>query len=483
MNRKNLSSITPLALIAPLVMAISACSFIPNYERPIAPIPTVWPDSAQLSNVGHSANVWQKYFPDPRLQKLIAVALENNRDLKIATARVAEARAMYGIQGADRFPTINLTGSHTGSLTPAAVSPSGVAFHTQRNDLNVNIVSYELDFWGRVRSLTAAAKANYLATEEAQRAFLYSLIADVANAYLSLEELNERTDLARATTKSRADTRDLISHRREFGLSSEMDFLQAEGAYQASLAELASLEQQQTAAGNLLNVLLGQSLSEIKDLPEGRSLKDQDITPATVAGLPSEVLLRRPDVQAAEQLLIASNANIGAARAAFFPRIALTGSVGTASNDLSGLFKGDNRAWSFQPSINVPLFDTGRTSDGVNVAKARKVIAVAQYEKTIQQAFREVADLLSASNKINEQLTAQAANAKAQSQRLVLVEARYKAGIASHLELLDAQRESFTASQGELQVRRMWLTVATQLYKALGGDTQEAQGSKQGENK
>jgi len=179
-------------------------------------------------------------------------------------------------------------------------------------------------------------------------------------------------------------------------------------------------------------------------------------------------------------LLIASNANIGAARAAFFPRIALTGSVGTASNDLSGLFKDDNRAWSFQPAISVPLFDTGRTSDGVNVAKARKVIAVAQYEKTIQQAFREVADLLSASNKINEQLTAQAANAKAQSQRLVLVEARYKAGIASHLELLDAQRESFSASQGELQVRRMWLTVATQLYKALGGDTQEVQGSVQG---
>jgi len=464
-------SFSPIALIT----VLSGCSLMPDYERPGAPVPSAWPDSVQLKSTKEfSVNPWQKYFPDPRLQALINVALENNRDLRIATARVAEARAQYGIQGADRFPTINLTGSHTGSLTPASVSPTGAAFNTQRNDLNVNVVSYELDFWGRVSSLNASAKANYLATEEAQHAFRFSLIADVANAYLSLEELNERTALARATVNTRAETRELVSRRRELGISGDMDFLQADGAYQASLAELANLEQQQAAAANLLNALLGQSVAEIRDLPEGRSLRDQDINPATIAGLPSEVLLRRPDVHAAEQRLIAANANIGAARAAFFPRISLTGSVGTASNDLSGLFKGNNRAWSFQPAISMPLFDAGRTSDGVDVAKARKVVAVAEYEKTIQQAFREVADLLSASNKLDEQLTAQSANAKAQSQRLTLVDARYKAGIASHLELLDAQRESFIASQGEVQVRRMWLTVATQLYKALGGESNDA---------
>jgi multidrug efflux system outer membrane protein len=463
MNNKNFP---PVILLA----ALSACSMMPDYQRPSAAIPAAWPGSAQLkSSKEFTPGEWQKYFPDPRLQALIAAALENNRDLRIATARISEARAQYGIQGADRFPGINLTGSHSASLTPASASVTGSDFHSQRNDLNVNVVSYELDFWGRVSSLNAYAKASYLATEEAQRAFSFSLIADVANTYLSLEELNERTELTRATVKTRAETKQLVSRRRELGVSGDMDYLQAEGAYQAALAELANLEQQQAAAGNMLNVLLGQSMAEIKDLPEGRSLMDQGISPATIAGLPAEVLLRRPDVRAAEQRLIAANANIGAARAAFFPRISLTGSFGTASSDLAGLFDGNNRAWSFMPVISMPLFDTGRTSDGVDIAKARKVIAVAEYEKTIQQAFREVADLLSASDKLTEQLNAQSANAKAQSQRLKLVEARYKAGIASHLEVLDAQRESYAAEQGEVQVRRAWLTVATQLYKALAG--------------
>jgi outer membrane protein, multidrug efflux system len=462
MNNKNLAPVI-------LATALGACSLTPSYIRPAAPVPAAWPMQLKPGQALPSGD-WQKYFSDPRLKALIAVALENNRDLRIATARIAEARAQYGIQRADRFPNVNLTGSRNASLTPASASITGGDLHSRRNDLNVNVVSYELDFWGRVSSLNEYAKASYLATEEAQRAFRFSLIAEVANAYLSLEELNERTGLTRATVKTRAETRELVARRRELGVSSDMDFLQADGSYQASLAELANLEQQQAAAGNLLDELMGQSMAEIKGLPEGRSLLDQGISPATIAGLPAEVLLRRPDVRAAEQQLIAANANIGAARAAFFPRISLTGSFGTASNDLSGLFKGSNRAWSFQPIISLPLFDAGRTSAGVEVAEARKVIAVAEYEQTIQQAFREVADLLSASDKLNEQLAAQTANAKAQKQRLKLVDARFKAGIASHLEVLDAQRESYAAEQSEVQVRRMWLTVATQLYKALGGE-------------
>jgi multidrug efflux system outer membrane protein len=448
---------------------------MPAYERPAAPVTAAWPDSVQLKPAKElTLNEWQKYFPDPRLQALIAAALENNRDMRIATARIAEARAQYGIQLADRLPNVNLAAARNASRTPADLSSSGRVLTTQRYDVGVNVVSYELDFWGRVSSLNMFAKASYLATEEAQRAFRLSLIADVANAYLSLLEMSERTRLADAAAKARAETRDLVSRRREQGVSSDLDFLQAEGAYQAALAELANLERQQAAAENLLNQLVGQSMAEIKDLPAGRSMAEQGISSDLFAGLPAEVLLRRPDVLAAEQKLIAANANIGAARAAFLPRISLTGSVGTASNSLTGLFDAGSGAWSFQPAIILPLFNAGRTSANVDLAQARKVIAVAEYEKTIQQAFREVADLLSARDRLAAQLAAQQANAEAQKHLLSLVEARYQAGIVSHLEVLDAQRQAFAAEQGELQVRRAWFSAATQLYKALAGESNDS---------
>ncbi len=457
--------------LAILAVMLGGCSLMPNYERPPAPVAAAWPDSVKLKLApGIALGDWQHYFTDPRLQALIAAALENNRDLRIATARIAEARAQYGIQSADRLPNVNLAATRNASLTPAGASVTGSAISTQRYDVGVNLVSYELDFWGRVSSLNAFAKASYLATESAQRAFRLSLIADVANAYLSLQELRERTQLTADTVKARGETRELVTRRREAGISSDSDWLQAEGSYQSVRAELANLQQQQAAAENLLNQLIGKSMAEIPDLPAGRSLAEQGINPYLFAGLPSEVLLRRPDVLAAEQQLIAANANIGAARAAFLPRISLTGSAGTASRSLSGLFDAGSGAWSFQPAIVLPLFDAGRTSANVDIAKARKEIAVAEYEKTIQQAFREVADLLSARDKLAEQLAAQQANADAQNHLLRLVGARYKAGIVSNLEVLDAQRQSFSAEQGALQVRRAWLSAATQLYKALGGE-------------
>lgn len=455
-----------------LALLLGGCSLIPNYQRPEAPVSASWPDSVKLGAASASKPVtWQDYFTDPRLRVLIAVALENNRDLRIATARIAEVRAQYGIQQADRLLNLNLNAGRNASLTPASASVTGNPLHTQRYDVNVSLVSFELDFWGRVSSLNEAAKAGYLASEAAQRAFRLSLIADVANAYLSLLELRERTDLAAATVKTRGETRTLLSRRREVGVSSELDFLQAEGAYQSVLAELANLQRQQAAAENLLNLLLGQSITEIKMLPPGHSLAEQVISPEQMAGLPAEVLLQRPDVLAAEQRLISANANIGAARAAFFPRISLTGSVGSASRTLAGLFDPGSGAWSFQPLISMPLFDAGRNSANLDVAAARKVVAIAEYEKTIQQAFREVADLLNAREKLGEQLSAQQANTQAQKQRLFLVEARYKAGIANHLEVLDAQRESFAAQQSTLQVQRTLLSTATQLYKALGRDS------------
>ncbi|NCN23141.1 MAG: efflux transporter outer membrane subunit, partial [Gallionella sp.] len=351
-----------------------------------------------------------------------------------------------------------------------STSFTGKPFQAQRYDVNVGLVSFELDFWGRVASLNAAAKANFLATEAAQRAFRLSLIADVASAYLSLLELQERSQLAESTTRGRAEMRALIGKRRDAGVSGDLDALQAEGAYQAASAEQANLQRQRAAAENLLVMLVGKIPAE---MPAGRSLAGQDIPDDLLAGVPSDVLLQRPDVLSAEQRLIASNANIGAARAAFLPRISLTGAFGTASRQLSGLFGAGSDAWNFQPALTLPLFDAGRNAANVDVAEARRVIAVAEYEKTIQLAFREVADLLAARAALNAQLVAQQANTQAQNQRLKLVEARYRAGIANHLELLDAERDAYAAAQGELQVRRAKLAAATQLYKALAGDETE----------
>ena len=457
----------PLILLAAL---LGGCSLMPNYERPIAPVPATWPDSVKLKITQKIVIVdWQDYFTDPRLQALISAALENNRDLRIATARIAEARAQYGIQQADRLPNLNLTAGRNASLTPPDISMTGGTLNVQSYNVGVSLVSFELDFWGRVSSLSEAAKASYLSTEAAQRAFRLSLIADVANAYLSLLELRERTQLTAITAKTRAETRELTSRRRELGVSSDLDFLLADGAYQAALAERANLERQQAAAENLLTLLVGQSIAEIKDLPAGHNLAEQNVAPDMIADLPAGVLLQRPDVLAAEQKLIAANANIGAARAAFLPRITLTGSAGTASRTLAGLFNAGSDAWSFQPALTLPLFDAGRNSANLDVAEARKVIAIAEYERTIQQAFREVADLLNAREKLAEQLAAQEANAQAQNRRLYLVEARYGVGIANYLEVLDAQRESYAAQQGALQVRRTLLSTAAQLYKALAG--------------
>lgn len=454
-----------------LCAALTGCSLMPDYQRPELPVAAQWPQSVQANGARKATALdWRTFFPDPRLQTLIAAALEHNRDMRIAAGRIEEARALYGIARADRLPNIDGTVSGSSSRTPSDLSFTGGAFTSHRYDVGFSMLSFELDFWGRVRSLNEAALASYLATEEARRALRLSLIADVANAYLTLLEMEERTALARETVKSREETRTMVGYRREVGLAGDLDYLQADGAFEQSRADLASLERQRAAAANALTLLVGH---ETTGLPGGATLADQGIVPDLVADLPAEVLLQRPDVLAAEHSLIAANANIGAARAAFLPRITLTAGLGTASQALSGLFNAGSGAWNFQPALRLPLFDAGRAADGVDLAKARKVIAVAEYEKTIQQAFREVADLLAARTHLAEQLQAQQAAEKAQAERLRLAEARYKAGISSYLEVLDAQRESFSAQQATVQTRRAWLTAAAQLYKALGGGSDE----------
>lgn len=452
--------------ILALCLSLAGCSLAPDYQRPVAPISTQWAQTSAEGSRQANTIEWRAFFPDPRLQALIGSAIEHNRDLRVAAARVEEARALFGVAHADRLPNLDLVASGTSARTPGDLSLSGRATTSHRSDVGVSLLSFELDFWGRVKSLDAAARASYLASEEARQAVRLALIADVANAYLSLLEMEERTLLARETLKTREQTRQMVSRRRDVGLASDLDYLQADGAMELSRAELANLERQRSAAVNALTLLVG---AEPAALPAGRALSEQGIVANLTAGMPSEVLLQRPDVLAAEQRLIAANANIGAARAAFLPRISLTAGAGTASSALSGLFDPGQGAWSFQPILRLPLFDAGRSAAGTDLAEARKHIAVAEYEKTIQQAFREVADLLASKDQLYEQLRAQERTDKVQAERLRLADARYKAGVASYLEVLDAQRDSFAAQQTVVQTRRILLSSAAQLFKALGG--------------
>ncbi len=343
-----------------LAMALSACSFVPEYLRPAAPVPATWPAEVKVGagDTAKSAAIpkdWRAFFSDPSLQQLIADALEHNRDLRIAIGRVDEARALAGIARADRCPTLDLAAQRAASLTPADLSATGRQLNTQRYDVNLAVASFELDFWGRVKSLDDAGRANFIASDYARQAFRLSLIADVANAWLSLLELGERLELARATVKSRDETRALVARRRDVGLAGDLDYLQADGAFQNARAEAASLARSRAAAENALRLLVGVAA----EVPAGRKLAQQGLVADVAVGLPSEVLLARPDVLAAEQKLIAANANIGAARAAFLPKIVLTAAAGTASRGLSGLFDAGSGAWSFTPAMRLPLFDAG----------------------------------------------------------------------------------------------------------------------------
>lgn len=444
-----------------LAALLGGCSLAPSYERPPAPVPAQWPADTDPSGTA-SVGAWPEFFKDPQLQRLIAAALEHNRDLRIAVARTEEARALAGIARADRFPGLDANLQQQAAKVPGSLSTSGQPLVSRRYDANLGIAAFELDFWGRVASLDNAARAGFLASEYAQRAFRLGLIGDVASAWYALAELDERLALAEATVQSRAETRALIEKRRDAGLAGDLDFLAADGAYQAARADQAGLARQKAAAENALRLLVGTevAIAAAATFPA---------LPEVAVNLPAEVLLNRPDVLAAEQRLIAANANIGAARAAFLPKIALTATAGAASRTLSGLFDAGSGAWSFVPLLRWPLFDAGRAGAGVDLAEARKVIAVAEYEKAIQQAFREVADLLAARTHYAGQAEALAAAERAQTERLARVDARYRAGVSSYLELLDAQREQFAARQALLAVRRAQATAAANLYKALGG--------------
>lgn len=460
-------------VIAFLIAILAGCSMAPEYSRPVPPIAGAWPKPAETTGKLNAVQTdWRTFFPDPRLQVLIATALEHNRDLRIAVARVEEARAQYGITKADRVPNLNLSLSRAAQKIPPQFagtsdpSGNGVPIVNERNDLSLTSVSFEVDFWGRVSSMAESARASYLATAEAQRAARISLVAEVVNAYFGLLEMEERIVISRETLASREKTKALVARGRQSGFASNIDLLQAEGAVESAKADLAATERQRAAATNYLTQLVGHSPDE---LPRGRPLLEQNVDGNLAVGIPSDVLLARPDVIGAEQRLIAANANIGAARAAFFPKLLLTAAFGVASRGVATLFNGDTGVWSYQPSLSMPLFDGGRLAGNTDIAEARKVMAVADYEKTIQQAFREVADLLSTRSTLNDQRQASEALLRSQEERYKIALARYKAGVASYLEVLDAQRELFGAQQGAIQARRAQLSAFAQLYKALGG--------------
>lgn len=459
---------------ASLSLALAAgCSQVGDYQRPSSYIPDQWQQSGPNEGTLRASQIaWRTFFQDPRLQDLIAGALQHNSDLQIALARVSETRAQYDIASADRLPSANLSGTRTKSKIPAAFTGNDRPVTTERAEFSLTAVSFELDFWGRVANLSEAAKASFLASESASRAMRIALISEVANQYFTLLEFDERTAITRAAIESRRKNRDLVKRGMELGAAARSDLLLAEGALHSAQGELASQENLRANAEHALAVLVGRPVA---DMLPGKRLHEQELRNDLLPGIPSDVLYARPDVIAAENRLKEAHANIGAARAAFLPKILLTAGLGLASPTLAGLFAPGTGNWNFQPSLSLPLFDGGRTAAFEDIAEARKNAAVADYEKTIQQAFREVADLLSARSSLAEQRQATEALVRAYKERLIVAEVRFKSGSASYLEVLDAQRELFAQQQAAVQIRRAQLSTAAQLYKALGGgDAPEA---------
>ncbi|MBS0307578.1 MAG: efflux transporter outer membrane subunit [Proteobacteria bacterium] len=451
--------------------ALAGCTLAPTYVRPDAPVATAYPADAAGKIERSAADIgWREFFTEPRLQATIAAALDNNRDLRIAALRIEEARAQYNIQRADLLPTVSATAGEARARVAYTLSATGTSIVTSSYQVGLSIPSFELDFFGRVRSLSNAALAQYLATEEARKAAQISLVAEVAKAYLAERAFAEQLDLAQQTLAGRETAYKLAKQRFDVGASSALDLRLSEASAAAARVAVATLTRQRAQAANALTLLVGKPLT---DLPAAQALSSQNLVAELPAGLPSDLLTRRPDIRAAEQRLISANANIGAARAAFFPRISLTASLGTASNTLAGLFDAGSRVWTFVPQLVLPIFDFGRNINNLDLAEVRKNIAVADYEKSIQVAFREVADALAARGTLNEQLDAQRVLTDAQADRLRLSEQRFANGVSSSLDVLDAQRELFSAEQSLVQTRLLRLTNAIDLYRTLGGGLQE----------
>ena len=457
-------------LILPLVLSLSACSLAPTLVKPDAPVPAVFPMSPSEPGAIQAADIgWRTMFPDPRLQRLIALALENNRDLRLATLNVEAVQAQYRIQRAARVPGIDATGSATRQRTAAneQSTPAQPSAVTEQVGANIGLSAFEIDLFGRVRSLSEAAFARYLASDEGRRAAQITLVGSVADAYLAERLALEQHELAERTLADWRQSLELARLLREAQQNSGLEVAQAEGQVATAEADLEARTRALAQARNALRLLVGTELPS--DLPAGLPLDRQPVLTKLPAGLPSDLLVWRPDLRQAEQTLVAANADIGAARAAFFPRISLTASLGYASPAMSGLFDSQHRIWSFAPQITVPIFQGGRLRAELRVAEVRKSSAVAEYERAIQTAFREVADGLAGQQTFGRQIQAQTRAVDSAERRAELSNLRYRAGVEGRLELLDAQRQLYAARQTLLDLRRDAFGSAVALYKALGG--------------
>jgi len=474
-------TVRPILTLLLAGSALSACNLAPKYVRPSGAVPAALPEGgiyprAATDAPDVTAIGWRDFFTDDRLRQVIQLGLDNNRDLRLAAANVLQARAQYRVQRADILPSISANGSATYTNTAgAAANTGGAAGGGSSTDIqyfqaNVGFSAFELDLFGRLRNLSKAALEQYFATEEAQRTTRISLIAEIATAWLTLASDQEQLRLSQNTLKTFEQTLELTRAQFRIGVASELESRQAETNYQAARNDIATLQTRVAQDQNALNLLAGTTVSAgllPSALGDGRVTRD-----ALPANLSSEVLLRRPDVLQAEHQLIAQNANIGAARAAFFPRISLTAALGTISSGLTGLFGAGTGTYNVAPSVALPLFDAGRNKGNLDYAKASQQAAVATYEKTIQTAFREVADALAQRGTIDEQVSAQTARANAAQVAAKLSDARYRAGVDSFLVALDAQRTAYAAEQQLVTTRTSRASNLVELYRALGGGLQ-----------
>ncbi|MGJ7567860.1 efflux transporter outer membrane subunit [Variovorax sp. GB1R11] len=468
MNKK----LIPTALAAALLLA--GCSLIPTYERPAAPVPTTYPgDPTQPAGQAAANLPWQDFFTDPRLAGLIQTSLANNRDLRVSVLNIEQARAQFQVERSALFPALGLTGSGSRSSPNAYQAiDSSLGSVSSQYSVNFGFTAWELDFFGRIRALKDQALAQYLATDETRKAVQISLIASVANGWLTLLADDELLEITRQTLTTREESVRLTKLRFDNGVSSELDFQAANSLLETARAAYAQQQRTRMQDENALALLLGAPVpaeATAGSTSPTKGLEGINPMPDVPAGLPSDLLAERPDIRSAEQQLIAANANIGAARANFFPRVSLTSGIGTASTEFSGLFDRGSKAWSFAPTVTLPIFDAGRNMATLDSAKAGREIAVAQYEKSVQTAFREVADALAGRATLGEQVRAQRAQADAEGVRFKLSDLRYRNGIASALDLLDAQRSLFTAQQSAVTTRLLQLQNQVTLYKTLGG--------------
>jgi multidrug efflux system outer membrane protein len=462
---------TFLPLVAALALA-GCASLAPPYQAPALPVPAAYPEADADADAGQAAAAlgWRDYFADPALRRLIGQALANNRDLRVAALRVEEARAAYGIQRADQFPGVGLGAEASRARVPGDLNPTRKPLLSQQYQVGLNVGAWELDFWGRVRSLRDAALHKLLASGEARRAVGVALVAQVADGYLALRELDERIELAGRSVASRGESLRIFGRRFEVGSSSKLELAQVETLLTQAQSLAAQLRQAREVRAHALAQLVG---APLEPAPPG-GVDDAGVLAPLRAGLPSQLLAARPDIVAAEQQLRAAQADIGAARAAFFPRITLTAAFGSASAELGGLFDAGSGAWNLLPRLTLPIFDAGRNRAGLDLATLRRDVAVANYEKSVQNAFREVADALSGRRWLGEQVRIQRVALAAQGERARLAKLRYDHGAAPYLEVLDAQRDLLSVEQQLVQTRRALLSSQVGLYAALGGGAPDA---------